>query len=99
MRTSSSRNSPWTPRVFTCWFGVLVFFVSFADITLGLRTFALGDFDVFGYPLAHHHRESFLRGEMPLWNPLNNFGLPFLAQWNTMVLYPCLLYTSDAADE
>ena len=93
MRTSSSRNSPWTPRVFACWFGVLVFFGSFADITLGLGTFALGDFDVFGYPLAHHHRESFLRGEMPLWNPLNNFGLPFLAQWNTMVLYPgSLLY-------
>jgi len=23
-----------------------------------------------------------------LLNPLNDFGLPFLAQWNTMTLYP-----------
>ena len=42
----------------------------------------------FGYPLAQFHRESFWRGEIPFWNPYNNCGLPFLAQWNTLVLYP-----------
>ena len=42
----------------------------------------------FGYPLAQFHREAFWRGEIPLWNPLNDCGLPFLAQWNTLVLYP-----------
>src|SRR5229473_779115 len=46
----------------------------------------------FGYPLAHYHRESFWRGEIPLWNPYNNCGLPFLAQWNTLVLYPGSLF-------
>jgi hypothetical protein len=74
------------PR-FAMLLGALVA-VSFGDVFLGFGTFALGDFDVFGYPLAYHCRESLLRGELPLWNPLNNFGLPFLAQWNTMVLYP-----------
>ena len=23
-----------------------------------------------------------------MWNPLSNIGLPFLAQWNSLVLYP-----------
>lgn len=54
----------------------------------GVGSFVLRDFGVFGYPLAHHFRESFWAGELPLWNPLNYCGLPFLAQWNTMVLYP-----------
>ena len=26
--------------------------------------------------------------KIPLWNPLNDCGMPYLAQWNTMVLYP-----------
>ena len=55
---------------------------------LGSASFVLRDFSVFGYPIAHYHRECFWRGELPLWNPLNNCGLPFLAQWNTMTLYP-----------
>jgi hypothetical protein len=42
----------------------------------------------FGYPLAQFHREAFWRGEIPFWNPFNNCGLPFFAQWNTLVLYP-----------
>jgi hypothetical protein len=68
-------------------------FASWPDVLLGSATFVLRDFSVFGYPLAHYHRECFWRGELPLWNPLNNFGLPFLAQWNTLVLYPgSLLY-------
>src|SRR4051812_28507560 len=29
---------------------------------------------------------------MPLWNPLNNCGIPFLAQWNTQTLYPGSLF-------
>jgi hypothetical protein len=57
-------------------------------VLLGSASFVLRDFSVFGYPIAHYHRECFWRGELPLWNPLNNCGLPFLAQWNTMTLYP-----------
>lgn len=63
-------------------------FASWPDVMLGSASFVLRDFSVFGYPIAHYHRECFWRGELPLWNPLNNCGLPFLAQWNTMTLYP-----------
>ncbi|HTD65335.1 MAG TPA: YfhO family protein, partial [Candidatus Limnocylindria bacterium] len=40
------------------------------------------------YPTIHFQRESFWRGEIPMWNPYSNSGAPFLAQWGTMVLYP-----------
>jgi hypothetical protein len=67
-------------------------FAAYPEVVLGLRTFFFRDFGYFGYPLAFHHRESFWRGEIPLWNPLSNCGLPFLAQWNTMTLYPGSLF-------
>ncbi len=64
----------------------------FPEVLLGTRTFVFRDYSQFGYPLAHYFRESFWRGELPLWNPLSNCGLPFLAQWNTMVFYPGSLF-------
>ena len=57
-------------------------------VLLAEETFVLRDFALFGHPLAHHVKTSLLAGEIPLWNPLNDCGLPFLAQWNTMVCYP-----------
>ncbi|MFM8470887.1 MAG: YfhO family protein [Limisphaerales bacterium] len=81
-----------SPARFAALLAALVF-AAWPDVLLGSATFVLRDFSVFGYPLAHYHRECFWRGELPLWNPLNNCGLPFLAQWNTMTLYPgSLLY-------
>src|SRR5882672_7223549 len=74
---------PWR---FAGLLGVLMV-VSFPQVMAGLETFYYGDFGQFSYPLAYYHRESFWRGEMPLWNPLNNCGAPFLAQWNTLTLY------------
>jgi hypothetical protein len=63
-----------------------------STVVLDQETFFHRDFGFFGYPLAFHHRQSFWHGEIPLWNPLNNCGLPFLAQWNTLVLYPGSLF-------
>jgi hypothetical protein len=65
---------------------------AYPDVIFGGQVFCFRDFGFFGYPLAHYHRESFWRGEVPLWNPLSNCGLPFLAQWNTLVLYPGSLF-------
>lgn len=62
--------------------------VRYFDLLIGARTFALKDFGVFSYPQFHFLRESWWRGEMPLWNPLSHCGVPFLAQWTTMCLYP-----------
>lgn len=81
-----------TPRRFALLLAALVI-AAWPDVLLGTGSFGLRDFSVFGYPLAHYHRECFWRGEIPLWNPLNHCGLPFLAQWNTLTLYPgALLY-------
>src|SRR5262245_21105374 len=63
----------------------------YPDIFQGSHSLFYRDFGFFGYPLAHYHREAFWRGQIPLWNPLNNCGLPFMAQWNTMVFYPLSL--------
>lgn len=76
-----------TPRRFAGLLAVLVL-ASFPEVILGLKSFVHRDFGLFGYPIAHYHRDSFWRGELPLWNPLSNAGLPFLAQWNTLTLYP-----------
>jgi hypothetical protein len=69
-------------------FLALLILATFPAVLLGSQTFVFRDYGLFGYPLAFFHRESFWRGELPLWNPLSHCGVPFLAQWNTMVLYP-----------
>ena len=79
-----------TTRTFAILLAALVV-VSFPAVLLGLKSFVYRDFGLFGYPLAHHLRQSLWQGELPLWNPYNNCGLPFLAQWNTMCLYPLSL--------
>src|SRR5213593_4048751 len=61
---------------------------SFPDLIVGWRSFFTRDFANFGYPLAWHVQQSYCAGEIPLWNPYNVAGLPFLAQWNTLALYP-----------
>ena len=82
----------WTLRRFGLALALLIF-AAFPKVSLGLNSFVHRDFGLFGYPLAMFHRDCFWRGEVPLWNPFNNLGLPFLAQWNTLTLYPgSLLY-------
>jgi hypothetical protein len=89
---SARRSAAWfTPGRFALILAVCIF-AAYPEVVSGVRTFFFRDFGYFGYPLAFHHRESFWRGEVPLWNPLNDCGLPFLAQWNTMTLYPGSLF-------
>lgn len=61
---------------------------AFPDVLFGWRSFFTRDFANFGYPLAFHVQQCYRAGEIPLWNPLNLAGLPFLAQWNALALYP-----------
>lgn len=71
--------------------GIVVFLfllLLFPSVWLGSETFVYRDFGHFGYPLAAHYHEVVWSGEFPLWNPYNNTGIPFLAQWNTLCLYP-----------
>ena len=86
------QGSPSPPEIITAGrfallLGLLIL-AAFPGVTLGWESFVFRDFGYYGYPLAHHLKESLGRGELPLWNPLNNFGIPFLAQWSTLALYP-----------
>jgi len=63
-------------------------FACFPSVLLGLESFFIRDYGVLGYPTIHFQRESFWRGDLPLWNPYSNCGQPFLAQWGVMALYP-----------
>lgn len=84
----------WQPTAlwFTPWrFGLLLagfLFATFPQVFLGAQSFFFRDYGVLGYPVLYHAHESFWRGELPLWNPLSHCGVPFLAQWGTMTLYP-----------
>lgn len=81
-----------TPGRFGLLLALLVF-ASFPQVVLGLQTFVARDYGFFAYPLAHFQKDCFWHGEIPFWNPYNNCGIPFLAQWNTMPLYPpALIY-------
>ena len=80
-----------TPRRFAALLGLLVAAL-FPDVLLGTGTFIFRDYGLFSYPLAHFQQELFWSGELPLWNPLNNCGIPFLAQWSGLALYPPALF-------
>src|ERR1700690_2682221 len=79
------------PRRFAVLLALMTLAV-YPQVFLGSQTFVYRDFGLFSYPIAYHFRESFWQGEWPLWNPLSNCGTPFLAQWNTQVLYPPALF-------
>src|SRR2546422_425308 len=79
-----------TLRNFALGLAVLVV-VSFTDVVFGWRSFFTRDFSNFGYPIAYHVQQSYRAGEVPLWNPYNLAGMPFLAQWNTLAVYPLSL--------
>ena len=76
-----------TPGKFAGLLGVFLFF-TFFDVFNGRVTFYYRDYGLFTYPIAQHFRDSFWRGELPLWDNLNCCGIPLLAQWNTAMLYP-----------
>ncbi|HOX55473.1 MAG TPA: hypothetical protein P5205_00935 [Candidatus Paceibacterota bacterium] len=69
----------------------LLLFALYPGVISGTHTFFYQDYGLFTYPVARYTKDSFWRGELPLWNPLNNCGVPFLAQWNTSVCYPLSL--------
>ncbi len=73
-------------------FLALLVFASFPQVILGWETFVARDFGFFAYPLAQFQSDCLRHGEIPFWNPYNQCGVPFLAQWNTMPLYPPALF-------
>lgn len=82
-----SADAWFSPLRFSALLAILIFTL-YLELLLGSHSLFFRDFGHFGFPLAHYFRESFWQGEIPLWNPLNHCGIPFLAQWNTLVFYP-----------
>ena len=74
-------------RRFIGLLGVLLL-LTFYPVLLGGQALFYRDYGFLGYPFAHFHREMFWSGEIPFWNSLIHCGVPFFAQWNTMVFYP-----------
>ena len=73
-------------------FLALLIFLCFPTVITLQGTFMHRDYSIFGYPLAAYNRYCFWEGEIPLWNPYNACGIPYLAQWNTIFLYPPSLF-------
>src|SRR4051794_2321804 len=86
-----SANAWFTPGRFALLLAALIG-AAFFGVLSGKGVFYYRDAGLLCSPVAYYQRECFWRGELPLWNPLSNFGTPFLAQWNTMVLYPFSLF-------
>jgi hypothetical protein len=90
--TASGRPVDWfTPWRFGAFLGLLIG-ATFPQVLTGLETFVVRDYGFFAYPLAHFQEACYRSAELPMWNPYNNCGAPFLAQWNTMPLYPPALF-------
>ncbi|MCX8107528.1 MAG: hypothetical protein N3G20_01855, partial [Verrucomicrobiae bacterium] len=77
----------WSPLRFGILLAVLLV-VQYPTVVLGTHSFFHRDFGVLAWPVVWYHRTQLWAGEIPLWNPLSHCGVPFLAQWGTMVLYP-----------
>lgn len=88
MSDTENRAFDWfTPGRFGLLLAILIF-ASFPQVVLGLQTFVARDYGFFAYPIASFQKDCFWHGAIPFWDPYNNCGIPFLAQWNTMPLYP-----------
>jgi hypothetical protein len=90
-QTADAFESWFTPGRFTVILAVLIC-AAYPDVVFAKSTFYFRDYGFFSYPLAYYFRESFWHGQVPLWNPLSNCGIPFLAQWNTLVCYPLSVF-------
>ena len=90
---AASRSSGgFTPLRFALLLALLIF-AAFPQVLLGSRTFVVRDYGFFSYPVAYFQQQCFWQGQLPFWDPYSNCGTPFLAQWNTMPLYPpALIY-------
>ncbi len=66
----------------------LLVVASFPHVIFGVQTFVARDYGFFAFPCAAFQKECFWHGQLPFWDPYNYCGIPFLAQWNTMPLYP-----------
>ena len=89
--TQALATETWfTPKAFAIFIGLLLF-ITFPEIVTGTKSCFFRDFGVLAYPTIFYAKQSLWQGELPFWNPYSHCGVPFLAQWGPMVLYPLSL--------
>lgn len=72
---------------------LLFFWRLFTPITADQAALKQGDFTGQFVTFAAYQYNRFAAGEVPLWNPYNNGGLPFIADTQAAVFYPSRLVT------
>jgi len=73
-----------------CW---LFYWRLLTPNPLNQQSLVEGDFSGQFVAFAHYQAVRFAQGEVPLWNPYNNGGHPFLADTQSAVFYPPRLIT------
>jgi hypothetical protein len=96
MTANAAESENQLDSAFSMWRFLLVLAlliaITYPGLILGTTAFSFRDAGLFSYPVAYYLRDSFWHGHWPMWNPLSRCGTPFLAQWNTMALYPLSLF-------
>jgi len=72
---------------------LLFFWRLFTPVDADRKMLIQGDFSGQFVAFGAYQYERFAAGEIPLWNPYNNGGLPFLADTQAAVFYPSRLVT------
>ena len=67
---------------------LLFFWRLFTPIASDQASLTQGDFSGQFVAFGAYQYERLTRGEIPLWNPYNNGGLPFIADTQAAVFYP-----------
>jgi hypothetical protein len=82
--------------LFGLW--LLFFWRLFTPIHADQASLKQGDFSGQFVTFAGYQYARFASGEIPLWNPYNNGGLPFIADTQAAVFYPARLITIALAN-
>ena len=72
---------------------LLFFWRLFTPVTADQASLKQGDFSGQFVTFAGYQYERLSHGEIPLWDPYNNGGLPFIADTQAAVFYPPRLLT------
>lgn len=95
MRRISQRfkNPDFTAMVVLAALWLLFFWRLFTPVDADRVSLVEGDFDRQFVTFGAYQYQRFAEGEIPLWNPFNNGGLPFIADTQAAVFYPPRLVT------
>ncbi len=80
------------------WLCLLFFWRDLTPVLTDRLGFASGDFSDQFYAFARYEASRLLVGELPLWNPYNFAGHPFLADVQSAIFYPISLLTIFATN-